>query len=577
MVPTPYLGEDINRSFTLEEDHFLERLGQHFQDEGKVEKKENRENQNLSDKDKIESGFLIEWAIIDSIKDKEIYINIKDVECNLSDGSSLRIKNFSSGNCNSTFSGTVISSDGQILVVEPFRWNPKVGDEVSIEKDFKAFDDMIWRREDHYYRLIRAERQVKEVDQKLNGDFKPIPFCFGKVSKLGNLIPSQLGAVNDCLNRKAVTLVQGPPGTGKTTFAAQLSMYLLLQGYEVLVTAFTHDAINNILERVLDLGTPVSKIGKKSKCSDLLKKFNKDSISDKGKVKSIIGMTIHELLKNHRKFDFIIVDEASQMDIVSGIHFLASSTKTIFIGDHMQLPNIPKIHDTEFSVSIFDLLRKVYVPSTLLTTYRFNQRICEYISPNFYEGKLECGEEVKDNFLEAPVGLDFSLLKILDTASFANPLLFVETIEKVEFLLNKEQASLASDLVEDFLLLGISKKEIGIIAPNNMQVNFIKKVLSARQIDWRGILIETVNKFQGQQKEVIIYSSVITKIGSKHAKYDFFFDIRRFNVAVSRAKKMAIVLGNSNLISKAGSLTPGGEKIADYLNKSSYLSLANRE
>lgn len=58
MLQIPYLGEDINRNFSFDEDHFLEGLGLHFQEEVKVEKKENRENQALSDKDKIESGFF---------------------------------------------------------------------------------------------------------------------------------------------------------------------------------------------------------------------------------------------------------------------------------------------------------------------------------------------------------------------------------------------------------------------------------------------------------------------------------------------------------------------------------------
>jgi superfamily I DNA and/or RNA helicase len=99
-----------------------------------------------------------------------------------------------------------------------------------------------------------------------------------------------------------------------------------------------------------------------------------------------------------------------------------------------------------------------------------------------------------------------------------------------------------------------------------MQVNFIKKVLSAREIGWTGIRIETVNKFQGLQKEVIVYSSVVTKIGSKHAKYDFFFDSRRFNVAISRAKKMAIVLGNRDLFSTSSELLSEGHRIANFLN-----------
>lgn len=568
---SPYLNQSIDLSFNLSGTHFLVRLGDHFRKEGKIEKKENLELENLSDKEKLKEGYLIESGKIVEVSEDRVVIDISGVECNLSDGSSLKIKDLSNGY---ESSGSVISSDGKLIEIEPFQWWPKVDDKVALVKKFTAFDFLISKREDHYYRLLRTEGNVKFVDQKLSGNCETIPFSDTKVSSIGNLDLSQIAAFNHCLGEDAVSLVQGPPGTGKTTFAAHLCKYLLDHGQEVLVTAFTHEAINNILEKIHTLGTPISKIGKRSKCSEILRPFQKNSCSTKGKAQAVIGMTIHELLKNHKKYDFIIVDEASQMDIVSGIHFLASSTKTIFIGDHMQLPNIPKIQDTEFSVSIFDLLLKVYEPSSLLTTYRFNQKICDYISPNFYKGKLDCGDKVKNNHLVIPNVCLVDNLNILTLENLKNPLLFIHTEEQVEFLLNKEHANLVVDLVEDFLHIGITKEEIGVIAPNNMQVNFIKKVLSAREIDWKGIKIETVNKFQGQEKDVIIFSSVITKVGSMHAKYDFFFDIRRFNVAISRAMKMAIVLGNRDLVAQAGNLLPDGEKIADYLNKSKQVNLS---
>ncbi|MCC5938646.1 MAG: AAA family ATPase [Lunatimonas sp.] len=552
-------------SFSLSEDHFLFRLGEHFHKEGDIEKEENRGKENLSIKEKIREGYLIESAVVTSVDGEQIVVDISDAEGNFSDGSALKILELKTGN---KTKGTLLSSDGQYLSIESIGWRPNMGDNVSLVKHFTAFDFLIMRRTDDFYRLLRTKKNVDIVEQKLNGTLGPIQFSIPTVVKLGNLDTSQINAINQCLGDDPVTLVQGPPGTGKTFFAAHLSKYLLDRGYEILVTAFTHDAINNILIKTQEIGAPVSKIGTKSKCSEVLQASRKEKISTSIKEKKVVGMTIHEFLKNHKRFDFILVDEASQMDMVSGIHFLASSTKTIFIGDDMQLPNIPKIPDTEFSISIFDLLLKVYKASPLLTTYRFNQRICDYISPNFYYGKLTCSDSAKSKYLDAPIELNFSQFKVLTKEILKEPLVFVNTEEEVEFLINKEQASLIADLVEDFLSLGIEKDEIGVIAPNNMQLNFIRKVLSARKLDWKGIKIETVNKFQGLQKDIILFSSVITKLGSEKVKYDFFFDIRRFNVAVSRAKKMAIVLGNRNLIAKAGTLAPEGDKIADFLKKS---------
>ncbi|MEB2786506.1 AAA domain-containing protein [Algoriphagus persicinus] len=550
-------------NFYLPEDHFLSRLGKHFKKEGKIEKEENGKLEKLSEKEKLKEGYLIESATVVELGEDEVFIDISEAECNLSDGSSLKIIDFSSG---FERKASVISSEGKILCIEPYQWWPKTGSELKLVKHFTAFDFMISRREDDYYRLLRTKFNVERVSKKLNRNSKPIGYSIQKVEKMGNLDPSQIDAFNNCIGAESVTLVQGPPGTGKTTFAAQLAKHLLDHGFEIMVTAFTHDAINNILERNYKLGVPVSKIGKKSKCSEPLRPYRKDSFSSNSQSKSVVGMTIHELLKNHKKFDFILVDEASQMDIVSGIHFLASSTKTIFIGDHMQLPNISKIPNTKFSVSIFDLLLKTYQTSMLLTTYRFNQSICDYISPNFYEGKLICGESVKDNFLVVDRSSDQNG-SYLDEILSPEAMFFLHTEEEVDFLLNKEQANITADLIDKLVSAGVAKNEIGVIAPNNMQVNYIKKVLSARKLDWKGIQIETVNKFQGQEKDVIIFSSVVTMLDSDKARYDFFLDIRRFNVAVSRARKKIIVMGNRNLFEASSTLFDGAEKVGDYLAK----------
>jgi DNA replication ATP-dependent helicase Dna2 len=564
---SPYLNQNIEMSFNLSDDHFLSKLGEHLKEEGKIEKEENWELEKLSDKEKLKEGYLVDSAKVVDLGEDGVLLDISHTECNLSDGSSLKITDLSSG---FQRSGSVISSDGKLLEIEPFQWWPKIGDELKLTKHFTAFDFMISKREDHYYRLLRTEKNVEFVDQKLSGASAPMPFSIPDVTSIGNLDSSQIAAFNQCIGQEAVSLVQGPPGTGKTTFAAFLCKYLLEQGHEVMVTAFTHDAINNILERIHKLGASVSKVGKKSKCSEILRPYRKDSLSTYGKAQAVVGMTIHELLKNHKKFDFILVDEASQMDIVSGIHFLASSEKTIFIGDHMQLPNISKIPDTEFSVSIFDLLMKTYQPSILLTTYRFNQSICDYISPNFYEGKLVCGHKVKDNFLIVEKSPDQEK-SYLDDVLSSEAMIFLHTEEEIDFLLNKEQANITADLVDKLVSAGVAKDEIGVIAPNNMQVNYIKKVLSARRIDWKGIQIETVNKFQGQEKDIIIFSSVVTMLNSDYARYDFFLDIKRFNVAVSRARKKIIVMGNQQLFKASATLFDGGEKVGDYLTKAKIL------
>jgi len=563
----PYLNKKVNISFTLPDDHFLVKLGYFNEKEIIFNQKENEEADKKPISEKIKDGELLESVTIVGFENREILVDISNVKCNIGVGHAIHLMDLKK---KSRYNGTINISDGEKLSIEAWM-DVELGDRLRIQRHHSAFNNWMDGGIDHYYRFLRTQENVELVEKKLNGFVDSLMIEIPEIKSLGNLDTFQIAAFNECISSNPVTLVQGPHGTGKTTFAAHLCNYLLERGFEVMVTAFTHDAVNNILERILELKGSVTKIGKKNKSTEQLEPFRKEKFSTGGKCDSIIGMTIHSLLKNHKKFDFIIVDEASQMDIVSGVHFLASSAKTIFVGDHMQLPNISKIPDTEFSISIFDLLMKTYKPTSLLTTYRFNQSICDYISPNFYEGRLICCEKVKDNYLKLQSS-EFIINSQLSQAMTEEALIFIHTEEEVEFLLNKEHANITADLIADLLKLGVLKKEIGVIAPNNMQVNFIKKVLGARRIDRKDIQIETVNKFQGQEKDVIIYSSVITMTDSKKAKYDFFFDIRRFNVAVSRAKKKVIVLGNKDLFASAASFSDRGEKVADYLNKAVLLS-----
>src|SRR5690606_14576311 len=135
-----------------------------------------------------------------------------------SSGSSLTITSLLTGQI---VEGAIVDSDGEFLVVEPFRWWPKVGDELKLVKNFTAFDRMIRIRIEHYYRLLRTEVHVREIEEKLKGNSKPLELSLPHVQKIGRLDDSQINAFNQCIGDSAVTLIQGPPGTGKTTFAAE--------------------------------------------------------------------------------------------------------------------------------------------------------------------------------------------------------------------------------------------------------------------------------------------------------------------------------------------------------------------
>lgn len=561
---TPYLGAKLDYNFEFIEEPFYRKLANFIKQENDQEEKENTEKYKLNKEEKKLAGFYLEGVTVKEKLGNNILFDVSFNSCNLAVNDAIFIKYPETGKYYEAF---IIKNDGDVLEIKCDGWRGSIGEYVDISKNFYYYQDLGFsdKWEDNFYRLLRAESRIRLANEKLKGLTNPLIFQFEKVSSLGELNKSQIQVFNECLNSQSVTLVQGPPGTGKTTFAAHLAKFLKDSGHSVLVTGFTHDAINNILEKISNLGGTIRKIGKSIRSSHALVHHTSGKFESSMLSESIAGMTIHEFFKNHYEFDFIIVDEASQMDIASGLHFLASSKKTIFIGDQMQLPSISRLSDPDFSISIFDLLLEYHNPQTLEITYRFNQGICDYISPNFYNGVLKCHPLVNDNYLR--INSNLTSLKYPEVID-KNPLNFIQTNNEIEFILNEEQANISADLVEDLLAVGLLPDNIGIIAPTNMQVHFIKKVIKSRGISIKDLKIDTVNKFQGQERDIIIYNTVVTKFGSDKVKYDFYFDIRRFNVAISRARQKVIVLGNKNLLSKAELQLEGGKKIADFLNKS---------
>ncbi len=240
------------------------------------------------------------------------------------------------------------------------------------------------------------------------------------------------------------------------------------------------------------------------------------------------------------EFDYVIMDEASQVDVATGALALSVAKNAVIVGDLKQLPNVL----TEDTRKRADVIRSKYrireaydftknsflssiiaalpdVPSTLLREhYRCHPRIISFCNQKFYNGEL--------------------LIMTQDDGN-ENALKAIKTVEGNHSRDHYNQRQI--DVIKEEILpnLNVSNDEIGIIAPYNAQVNQLR-----RQIP--GIDISTVHKFQGREKDVIILSTVDDKIG------DFTDDPYLLNVAVSRAKKQLIVVVSGNEQSDNGNI-----------------------
>jgi DNA replication ATP-dependent helicase Dna2 len=337
---------------------------------------------------------------------------------------------------------------------------------------------------------------------------------------------------------------------------AQLASTLAAEGQKVLVTAVTHRAINHALKKTqaLRFGPDVVKIGGAERADDDVTTFS--SFQDwraqalGGGV--VVGATCHSKL-DHTFFDTVIFDEASQFPIPLAIRGMLYGKRYVLIGDDQQMdPVVVADHpDPWVSWSIFKLLQQ-HDPGTMLqTTYRLNAELNAFISKTFYGDRLQpSAQAAKSTIHYARRPRHF---EILDPAK---PSIVVEVPHQGATVRSLEEAQLAAALALDAHQSGVPGAEIGIITPYRAQERLIKHELlrqAGRAGVPRGLVVETVERVQGQERELTILSLTVSDLAYAADAAEFFFRPSRFNVALTRARSKRIVLMDPGLLRlKAG-------------------------
>lgn len=249
-------------------------------------------------------------------------------------------------------------------------------------------------------------------------------------------------------------------------------------------------------------------------------------------------------------FDVVIIDEAAQATEPSCWGALLRGRRCVLAGDHLQLP--PTIISDEasrkgLSVTLFERLHSMWgsqISKMLRTQYRMNKVIMEWSSIEMYEGALEAHESIALQSLNDFEGLEgnlFPVLMFIDTAG-------CEMEEKKEdhgdSVCNIEEACIVMNYVQQLVSSGIPMSSIGVITPYSAQVTLLRSM----RADMFGsdLEVSTVDGFQGREKEVIIISMVRS---NSQNEVGFLSDCRRMNVAVTRARKHCVLIGDSDTIS----------------------------
>ncbi len=295
-------------------------------------------------------------------------------------------------------------------------------------------------------------------------------------------------------------------------------------------------------------------------------------------------------IMNVMHFDFAIVDEASQASIPSTLIPILKADRFILVGDHFQLPPVVISRDAVdkgLDESLMNYLAKKYPYQICMLEkqYRMNTDICNLVSSLFYDSNLIADESVKNRRLKLAKSIhsvckahssrDDKTEQSTPVSSRAErsvaerfhhseivPLRYTPSQKTLEFIningkeliksdsksyFNMAEASFCLELSLSYIKAGVKPNEIAIITPYRAQVETIRRLIkkSGEIIIYDGIEIDTVDAFQGREKDLIIISSVRA---NHENKLGFLSDKRRLNVSISRAKKKLILLGSEKLL-----------------------------
>ncbi len=358
----------------------------------------------------------------------------------------------------------------------------------------------------------------------------------------GELNASQSRAVGRAAGCPTFHLVWGPPGTGKTRVISEIAARV---SGGVLLGAFTNTALDKMLLSVLD-GYPeieFVRIGRSLDSPELARRlgervgeyFSEDLASSIRSPKQLrrrldraplIAATAHRASSHPylrgRSFEMTIVDEAGQLTEPLTLGLIMRSRRFVLVGDDRQLP--PVVHTDGLGFSLFERLKLAALRNqserlTLLNVqYRMHPEIMNVSNRLYYDGALSAGVETADR--QPPVG---------------QPLAFVSVESDCEGRVNAGEARAVNDVVRR-LLIHTAADGIGVISPFRAQV-----VLLRRLLEGTGVTADTVERFQGGERDVIVISFVRSRGNT------FVFDDRRFNVAMTRARRKLVLIAHPDL------------------------------
>ncbi|MES1164822.1 MAG: TM0106 family RecB-like putative nuclease [Verrucomicrobiota bacterium] len=360
--------------------------------------------------------------------------------------------------------------------------------------------------------------------------------------------------------------IQGPPGSGKTHTGALMLLALVEAGLKVGVTGPSHKVIENLLSKACDLareGGRTLAIGQKVG-------KDQDALGDAFVTKIVKGALVSSALKDRtiqiaagttwlwadadmtRSVDVLLVDEAGQMSLANAVAIAGATHSLAFLGDPRQLDQPRKgVHPEGAQVSVLEHLspgsytiaphRGVFLDRTR----RLHPDLCRFTSDTFYEGRLSSIVAPDTHLLIAAPPFGGAGIRWWPVPHEGNQNESPEEVAAVRDLFTRLLGGKAQWTAGGGSERDLRIDDIVVVAPYNAQVRALKEALPA------GAKVGTVDKFQGQEAAVSIYSMTSSTPEDAPRGMDFLYNLNRLNVATSRAKTLAIVVGSPALLRPA--------------------------
>ncbi|MBA2394531.1 MAG: AAA family ATPase, partial [Ktedonobacteraceae bacterium] len=454
-------------------------------------------------------------------------------------------------------------------------------------------------------RWLQANSHLRDL---VAGKIRP-RFMQQDVTQRADFNQEQNLAVERALQVQDYLLIHGPPGTGKTSVIAEIVKRLCEQGQRVLLAGFTNQAVDNMLKRLdRDGFHNYLRLGHERSVDEsirprLLKTLadvqsGKDEveidIASENPVQSLYTERVLDLLNNtpviasttatwssdkyapqvtedtnlDLNFDVAIIDEAGQLTVPAILGALRFTKRFILVGDEKQLPPLvlsKEAAEQGLADSLFGMLKQLdedYIkdhPMTisacvaLLTQYRMNRWISNFSSTLFYERRLLAHASVAHRRLHfansvIPADEEATITQVI-APQF--PLVFLDIWDEEangQLKLSNAEAQAVCAVVVGLRERGIEAKDIGIIAPYRAQVANIRRHLlscDAALGPDSGLSVDTVDRFQGGERSVIIMSFATTREPERESqRREFLINEHRLNVALTRAQRKLILVGS---------------------------------